>query len=158
MVLPTHNQRDRKECINSWGISLSWKSVCQVPWTKMPRDNWILEDIHWGFCQCRTSSVSLYSLLYSFRSVTWGLRAPTSACSRRGPRGFFHSECCSGGKLMTAPRVNRLLASTNAEHEAGQVASTVFHVFRMIQLGIESKLPASVARALAQTLRPCQQY
>jgi len=59
---------------------------------------------------------------------------------------------------MTAPRVNRLLASTNAEHEAGQVASTVFHVFRMIQLGIESKLPASVARALAQTLRPCQQY
>jgi len=31
------------------------------------------------------------------RSVTIGLRASTSTYLRRGPRGYFRSECCTGG-------------------------------------------------------------
>ena len=34
-----------------------------------------------------------------------------SACLRHGPRGCFHSECCTGGESMAA-------SSVNAEQEA----------------------------------------
>ena len=56
--------------------------------------------------------------------------APISTRLRRGPRGYFRSQCCSGGESMTAPRVNRSFdPSAKAEHEAGQAASIVLHVF-----------------------------
>jgi len=34
---------------------------------------------------------------------------PISACLRRGPRGYFRSECCTGGESMAEPRVYRSL-------------------------------------------------
>ena len=37
------------------------------------------------------SSISLYSLLNSFRNVTSGIRAPFFACLRCGPCGYFRS-------------------------------------------------------------------
>jgi len=30
--------------------------------------------------------------------------APVSSCSRRGPRSYFRSECCTGGKSVAAPQ------------------------------------------------------
>jgi len=49
--------------------------------------------------------------------------APTSACSRKMPRGYCRSEYCTGGESMATPRVNLLSLHTpiNAEHEAVQV-------------------------------------
>lgn len=68
------------------------------------------------------SSVFLNSLLYSFRSVTCGLRPPVSACLRRESRGYFRS---------------------------GQAASTVFQNFDMTdrRSGIEASKSALVVCA-----------
>jgi len=38
---------------------------------------------------------------------------------RRGPRYFFHTECCTGGDSMGAPRVSRFLAPTHPRRARG---------------------------------------
>jgi len=55
----------------------------------------------------------LYPLLYSFAECHGGSAAPISTYLRRGPRGCFRSECCTGGESMTAPRVNCFLAPSH---------------------------------------------
>jgi len=55
---------------------------------------------------------SLYTVLYSFRSVTSGPPAPISACLR--------SECCTGGESLAALRVNGLLALIHQRRERGE--------------------------------------
>jgi len=76
-----------------------------------------------------TTSFTVYSLLYSFRCVydfIYGILAfvllsvcyGSSAYLRRGPRGYFCSECsCIGGESMAAMRVNRYVPTIKAEHE-----------------------------------------
>jgi len=63
----------------------------------------------------RNSVPFTLALVYTFRSVTSGLRAPTSACLWRGLRDDFSSECCTGGEPMAASHVNRFLASIYSE-------------------------------------------
>ena len=78
-----------------------------------------------------TGSVSLHSLDYSTDSVL-GLRRECGIC----------------GESMVARRVNYFLhPPINAEHEAGQAASTFFQFFGMTRPRIEPSLKASVARA-----------
>jgi len=43
--------------------------------------------------------------------------APISACLRRGPRGCFCSECCTGSESVAAPRLNCSLPPTH-QHRA----------------------------------------
>jgi len=60
------------------------------------------------------SKTSVFSFVYtlllsSLRNVTSGLRRPSPLTLRRGPRGYFRSECCTGGESVAQPRVNSSL-------------------------------------------------
>ena len=52
--------------------------------------------------------VSFTRALHSLWSVTSGLRRPSPLTLRRGPRGYFRSECCTGGESMAARKHNCL--------------------------------------------------
>jgi len=57
------------------------------------------------------------------KKLMWSA-APVSAYLRRGPSGYFRSECCAGDETMAAQRVKHSLhPPINTEHEAGQAAS-----------------------------------
>jgi len=61
---------------------------------------------------------------------------------RRGPRGRFRSEDCTGGESMAALRMNcSLRPPISAEHEARQAASTVIQILGMTRPGSETSLP-----------------
>jgi len=45
---------------------------------------------------------------------------------RRGPHGYFRSECCTGNKSQHRAWSFHLHPPINAQHEAGQAASTVY--------------------------------
>jgi len=44
-----------------------------------------------------------------------------SACLRRGPCGYFRSECSIDGELMAASYVKLSIVSINAEYDRPQV-------------------------------------
>ena len=104
------------------GIKRWWENDAgltnYVPFhSQAPSDNWKPNSVHFH--------LYLVSVLLS-ECDEWSA-APISAYLRRGPRGYFRSECCTSGESVTAPRVNRSVHSTlNTEHEAGQATSTVF--------------------------------
>jgi len=52
--------------------------------------------------------------------------APISAYLRRGPRGYFGRECCTGGESQHCAWSFPLDPPINPQHEAGQPASIVF--------------------------------
>jgi len=66
-----------------------------------------------------------------FGSVTSGdmtLKHPPLLTLRSGSRGYFHSECCTGGESMPTTCVNPFLALT--QHRArGWIGKYLFQVF-----------------------------
>jgi len=59
-------------------------------------------------CKRKNKKVSFTRALHSLWSVTSGLRRPSPLTLRRGPRGYFRSECCTGGESMAARKHNCL--------------------------------------------------
>jgi len=93
--------------------------------------------------------------LYSFRSATNGQRRPSPFACAVGHASTF----VKNASLVTSQWQQHrawtisLRLTFNAEHEAGQVASTIRQVFSMTRPGIETYRPALVARA-QPTSRP----
>jgi len=73
----------------------------------------------------------LFVLVFDFFSdcQEWSA-VPVAGCLRRGPRGFFRSECCTGGKTMPAPCVNRSIAPTNQRQVRGRTGRKCFSSVR----------------------------
>ena len=92
------------------------------------------------------SSVSFKLGSTPFGSVRSGLPHPFPLLSP------WASTSVLNAALVTSQWQHRFLEPThNAEHEAGQAASTVFQVFGVTRPGIEPMLPALVARAHCST-------
>jgi len=87
------------------------------------------------------SFIILVCTVFGLSRVVCCLQVPVSAHS--APRGCFRSECCTSGEPMAAPRLSFLLYPPITDHEAGQAASIVFHVFGVTGHGFES-CPASI--------------
>ena len=89
----------------------------------------------------------------SLRSVTSGLRRLSPLACAVDPRGYFRSECCTGGESLAAPRVNFILAPAHQRRARGWTGRKHrFSSLRYDAPGFEPGLPALMARA--QPTRP----
>jgi len=80
--------------------------------------------------------------------MSQGASGPHLRLLAPGTQGNVCIEGCFGDKASAARRVNFSLERVvNVEQETGQAASAVFQVFGMTTSGIETCIPAFVARA-----------